>query len=84
MADQAAYEALTLEELRARFGEVGRWFSEHKGSLEHGSQLQGPDSATTVWFRADSKPLVKDGLFLEGKESSVDRSTPMSPISTKR
>lgn len=68
MADQAAYEALTLEELKGRFGEVGRWFSEHKRRLGHGSQLQGPDSATTVWFRADSKPLVKDGLFLEGKE----------------
>jgi len=67
-ADQAAFDTLTPEELKQRYGQVGRWFAENQGRLGHGNQLQGPDSATTVRFQADGEPIVKDGLFLEGKE----------------
>jgi hypothetical protein len=67
-ADQAAFDALTPDELRQRYSQVGRWFAENQARLGHGNQLQGPDTATTIRFQADGKPLLKDGLFLEGKE----------------
>src|SRR5919108_3274083 len=66
--DQSAFDALKPEELRQRYAEVGRWFAENRARLGHGNQLQGPDTATTVTFQPDGKPIVKDGLFLEGKE----------------
>ncbi len=66
-ADQSAYDALTPEELRERYDQVGRWFAEHQGRLGSGNQLQGPETATTVSF-AGGRPIVKDGLFIEGKE----------------
>lgn len=66
-ADQAAFDALTPDQLRERYAQVGRWFAEHQGRLGASSQLQGPETATTVSFQ-NGKPLVKDGLFLEGKE----------------
>ena len=31
-------------------------------------QLQPPDTATTVLLEGQSRPIVKDGPFLEGKE----------------
>lgn len=66
--DQAAFDSLTTDELRNRYAEVGRWFAQHQSKLGHGNQLQGPETATTVRFAADGKPMIKDGLFLEGKE----------------
>jgi hypothetical protein len=33
-----------------------------------GEQMQGPETATTVRFGRDGEPLLKDGVFLEGKE----------------
>jgi hypothetical protein len=67
-ADQAAFDDLTPEELRERYTEVGRWFAEHRGRLGHANQLQGPETGTTVRFQDRGRPIVKDGLFLEGKE----------------
>ncbi len=66
-ADQEAFDSLSPEELSERYAQVGRWFAEHGGRLGHGNQLQGPDTATTVSFE-NGRPIVKDGLFLEGKE----------------
>src|SRR5215813_11297867 len=66
-ADQAAFDALTPDELRERYAQVGRWFAEHHGRLGHGNQLQGPETATTVSFQG-GRPIVKDGPFIEGKE----------------
>lgn len=66
-ADQAAFDSLTPDELREQYARVGRWFAEHRARLGHGNQLQGPETATTVSFQA-GRPIVKDGLFLEGKE----------------
>jgi hypothetical protein len=67
-ADQAAFDALTPEELKQGYAQVGRWFAENQARLGPGNQLQGPESATTVRFQRDGKPIIKDGLFLEGKE----------------
>jgi hypothetical protein len=67
-ADQAAFDALSPAELKARYAEVGRWFAENRSRLGHGAQLQGPDTATTVAFHPGGLSFVKDGLFLEGKE----------------
>lgn len=65
--DQERFDALTPEQLRERYAQVGRWFAEHQAKLGHGSQLQGPETATTVSFQG-GRAVVKDGLFLEGKE----------------
>jgi hypothetical protein len=66
-ADQVAFDALTPEQLRDRYAQVGRWFAQHQARLGHGNQLQGPETATTVAFQG-GRPIVKDGLFMEGKE----------------
>lgn len=66
--DQADFDALGPDERRERYAKVGRWFAENHARLGHGSQLQGPDTATTVRFPPGGKPIIKDGLFLEGKE----------------
>ena len=65
--DQAAYDALTPEQLRERYQRVGRWFAEHQAKMGHGNQLRGPETATTVSFQT-GRPVVRDGLFIEGKE----------------
>jgi len=67
-ADQADFDGLTPDELRERYAQVGRWFAENHARLGHGNQLQGPQTATTVSFEPNGKPIIKDGLFLEGKE----------------
>lgn len=66
-ADQAAFDALTPDQLRERYAEVGRWFAEHRERLGHANQLQGPETGTTVSFES-GQAVVRDGLFLEGKE----------------
>jgi hypothetical protein len=67
-ADQAAFEALSPDELRERYAQVGQWFAANAPKLGSGNQLQGPETATTVSFTAGSAARVTDGLFLEGKE----------------
>jgi len=67
-ADQVAFEALSPDELRERYAQVGRWFAANASKLGNGNQLQGPETATTVSFAAEGATHVKDGLFLEGKE----------------
>lgn len=65
--DQAEFDALTPEQLQARYAQVGQWFAAHQAKLGHGNQLQGPQTATTVDLRGD-RPMVKDGPFMEAKE----------------
>jgi hypothetical protein len=67
-ADQAAFEALSPDELRERYAQVGQWFAANAAKLGNGNQLQGPETATTVSFAAGGATHIKDGLFLEGKE----------------
>jgi hypothetical protein len=66
--DAAAFAALSPEELRDRYAQVGAWFAEHRSKIGATSQLQGPESATAVRFGVDGPPVVTDGPFLEGKE----------------
>ena len=67
--DAEAFAALTPEELRARYAEVGAWYAEHASKIGATSRLQGPETATAVRFGPDGPPVVTDGPFLEGKES---------------
>jgi hypothetical protein len=67
--DAAAFAALSPDELRARYAQVGAWFAEHRSKLGPSNQLQGPETATSVRFGPDGPPVVTDGPFLEGKES---------------
>jgi hypothetical protein len=67
--DAAAFEALTPEELRTRYAQVGAWFAEHKARIGATGQLQGPQAATSVRFGLSGAPVVTDGPYLEGKES---------------
>jgi len=67
--DAAAFEAMTPDELRARYEEVGAWFAEHTRRIGATGQLQGPQTATSVRFGPDGPPVVTDGPYLEGKES---------------
>jgi hypothetical protein len=67
--DAAAFEALSPEELRARYAQVGAWFAEHRSEIGGSNQLQAPDTATSVRFGPDGSPVVTDGPFLEGKEA---------------
>ena len=66
--DQKAFDALPREELQRRYSEVMRWIEQHGPKIGARGQLQPPDTATTVRFGDDGEPVVKDGLFLEGKE----------------
>ena len=67
--DAAAFAALSPDELRARYSEVGAWFAEHGSKIGPSQQLQGPETATSVRFGPAGSPVVTDGPFLEGKEA---------------
>lgn len=67
--DAAAFAALSPDELRARYAEVGAWFAEHGSKIGPSNQLQGPETATSVRFGPEGLPVVTDGPFLEGKEA---------------
>jgi len=67
--DAAAFAAMTLDELRARYEQVGAWFAEHRQKIGGTNYLQGPETATSVRFGPDGPPVVTDGPYLEGKES---------------
>lgn len=66
--DAAAFEAMSPDELRARYAQVAAWFAEHRSRIGATSQLQSPATATSVRFGAEGPPVVTDGPFLEGKE----------------
>jgi hypothetical protein len=67
--DAAAFTAMTPDELRARYAEVAAGFAQHRAKIGATSQLQAPESATSVRFGPDGPPVVTDGPYLEGKES---------------
>jgi hypothetical protein len=66
--DRRAFEAMSEDELRARYGEVAAWFAEHDARILESAQLQPREAATTVRFPPQGEPLVTDGPFLEGRE----------------
>ena len=65
--DQAAFDALSQEDLAERYAQVGRWFAQHGGVITASNYLQPRETATTVLLRTGD-PLVVDGPFLEGNE----------------
>lgn len=65
--DQAAFDALSPDDLASRYAEVGRWFAQHGAAIRGGQQLQPRETATTVRL-GDGDPLVIDGPFLEANE----------------
>jgi hypothetical protein len=67
--DAAAFEALSPDELRARYVQVAAWFAEHRSRIGASSQLQGPATAMSVRHGVEGLPVVFDGPFLEGKEA---------------
>jgi hypothetical protein len=66
--DRRAFEAMSEDELRARYGEVAASFAQHEDSVRSTARLQPRESATTVRFPPEGRPLVTDGPFLEGRE----------------
>jgi hypothetical protein len=67
-ADQQAFDALSPDELRARYAEVGRWFQQHARQIVESQQLQGPQTATTVRWTRDGQPTITDGPYIESNE----------------
>jgi hypothetical protein len=67
--DAAAFAALSPDELRERYQQVGAWFAQHHSKMGPNNQLQGPQTATSVRFGPDGSPIVTDGPYLEGKEA---------------
>jgi len=69
--DAAAFAALSPDELRQRYAEVGAWFQKHHDKIKYTDQLQNPSTATTVRheWSGNSEPVVTDGPFIEAKES---------------
>lgn len=56
-------------DLAKQYEQTGRWFDQHvkAGKILGGEELKGPETATTVRFKA-GKPMVIDGPFIEAKE----------------
>ena len=68
--DAAKFAALTPDELRQRYAEVGRWFQQYGARIRYSDQLQPPTTATTVRHKWDGKasPVITDGPYIEAKE----------------
>ena len=66
--DQRAFDAMPAADLQQRYAAVGRWFAEHRTKIGGANQLQPPETATSVRFDRDGRPMITDGPFLEGKE----------------
>jgi hypothetical protein len=65
--DQAAFDALSQDDLAERYAQVGRWFAQNGAAITGANQLQSRETATTV-RPGSGDPLVIDGPFLEGNE----------------
>jgi hypothetical protein len=65
---QQAWDEMTEEARNAQYAQVGRWFAENGPKLGPGNELQPPHTATTVQFRDQGEPIVRDGAFIEGNE----------------
>ena len=64
---QAAFDALSGEDLATRYAQVGEWFARHGAAIRGANYLQPRETATTVRL-GSGDPLVIDGPFLEGNE----------------
>ena len=66
--DQRAWDAMPEEAKQQMYGPVMEWFERNQSRIRGGHELQSPDTATTVRFQADRKPIVTDGPYIEGNE----------------
>ena len=66
--DQTAFDAMSPDDLRARYADVGRWFQQNGPKIIESQQLQGPQTATTVRFDNDGRPSITDGPSIETNE----------------
>ena len=66
--DIARFDRMSSEEQAAQFAQVGAWFQLHGPKMRGGNQLAPPQTARTVRFDGQNRPLVTDGPFLESKE----------------
>jgi hypothetical protein len=58
--DAAAFQAMTPDELRARYTQVGAWFAEHGTKIGGTNQRQGAQTAiTSVRFGPDGPPYAE-------------------------
>jgi hypothetical protein len=69
-ADAAAFAALSPDQLRQRYAEVGQWFAEHRDKIKCADQPQPAMTATTVRhdWSGTAVPVVTDGPFIEAEE----------------
>lgn len=67
--DQASFNAMTPDESRDMYGQIGEWWARHSstGTLVSGEQLEPPNTAKTVRHDGADR-LVTDGPFIEAKE----------------
>ncbi|HKF75360.1 MAG TPA: YciI family protein [Candidatus Dormibacteraeota bacterium] len=63
-----ARPASSAEDVQRTYANVGNWLTRNSSRIGSIHQLQPPDTATTVLLEGQSRPIVKDGPFLEGKE----------------
>jgi hypothetical protein len=60
-------QAMGPAERERAYDRVNEWFATHADTLQGGSKLRAPETATTV--RLDrGEPVISDGPFVEGKE----------------
>jgi hypothetical protein len=50
------------------FALARKWMADHADHIRGGAKLQPAHTATTVRLTGDSRPIIKDGPFVEGKE----------------
>lgn len=73
--DAAAFEAMTPDELAARYAEVGAWFAEHQSKIGATNQLQRPACATSVRFGLEGPLAASVTRILDSRP----RSSPAMP-----
>jgi len=75
--DAAAFQAMTPDELRARYAEVGAWFAEHAAKIGGTNQLQGVGDgdhpAPHRLAPASVRPSVLTGLPARATATAGDR-----------
>jgi len=63
-----ARPASSPEDIERTYAKVGDWLTRNGSRISSIQHLQPPHTATTVLLEGHSRPIVKDGPFLEGKE----------------
>jgi hypothetical protein len=57
------------EDLRNQiYGRIFKWFEDNASVMREGTELQGVETATTVRFDENQRPIVMNGPFIEASE----------------